>query len=325
MPKSTSQRTFTACWTCRSRGVRCDTKVPSCTQCSRSRLECEGYDLRLVWVDSETGHYEPQHRRAYSCERTWLGYPGRTIKEINHLISSVDSRRCRCRLHDSPSPFGTLELHQAVSISHLPEVDGDELVDDIEEVWASPHSGASPDEISCISVDSPASTTAIFDLDLALPSSPWSLSLPWVPGGSLEENELFYHYISALAPVMTPIDDEHNPWNSTYPRLATQWQTSPAACSLLHAILAQSAFQRANLGQASSSKYLRVGTRNYVLALRHLRHSLNSPTEDFSTNLAAMLTVTIAGHCFEGQSEGLTHHVEGAIQFVTAPGSKTLD
>ncbi|KPI38154.1 uncharacterized protein AB675_1039 [Cyphellophora attinorum] len=212
--------------------------------------------------------------------------------------------------------LSTVEPIHAVSVSHLLEAEANELVDDVEEIWDSPQSAASGDELSCISIDSPTFTATTSDLDLARSSTPWSLSLPWVPGGSLEENDLFYHYISALAPVMTPIDDEHNPWNSTYPRLAIQWQTSPAACSLLHAILAQSAFQRANLSQASSSKYLRVGTRNYVLALRHLRHSLDSPTEDFSTNLAAMLTVTIAGHCFEGQSAGLTHHVEGAIQYV---------
>ncbi len=107
MPKVTSQRTFTACWTCRRRGLRCDNLVPRCTQCVRSRLACEGYDIRLVWVDSETGAYEPQRRRAYPCELTWDGYPTWTLREVGHLITDAENKRCRCLLHHQPSPFVT--------------------------------------------------------------------------------------------------------------------------------------------------------------------------------------------------------------------------
>jgi hypothetical protein len=318
MPKVTSQRTFTACWTCRKRGLRCDTKQPSCTQCSRVKVECEGYDLRLVWVDPKTGVYQPENRRAYPCELTWKGCRTWSNKEVGHLITFAETKRCLCPLHHVPSPFGMLDLGEAIYLPQSPEPD---LEDEVIGNLKSPTIGTSDHELACVtpqsSVDMVESCTAfVMDFDLFSPASLWSPTIPWVPNGSSEENDLFHHYISVLAPVMTPIDDESNPWNSTYPRLAIQLDASSATRSLFHAILAQSAFHRANLSQASAPKFLRVGTNNYVLALRHLRLSLNGLSKNFTTTLAAMLTVTIAGHCFQGQSIGLAQHLQGAVRYV---------
>lgn len=42
-------KTFTGCWTCRSRKVKCDLGKPSCRRCERSGFECGGYDIKLRW------------------------------------------------------------------------------------------------------------------------------------------------------------------------------------------------------------------------------------------------------------------------------------
>lgn len=42
-------KTFTGCWTCRERRVKCDEEHPHCRRCQRSGWECKGYDLRLGW------------------------------------------------------------------------------------------------------------------------------------------------------------------------------------------------------------------------------------------------------------------------------------
>lgn len=42
-------KTFTGCWTCRSRKVKCDLGRPSCKRCERSGFECGGYDIKLRW------------------------------------------------------------------------------------------------------------------------------------------------------------------------------------------------------------------------------------------------------------------------------------
>lgn len=47
--KSKRAKTFTGCWTCRARKVKCDLRRPSCVRCVRSGLECGGYDIKLRW------------------------------------------------------------------------------------------------------------------------------------------------------------------------------------------------------------------------------------------------------------------------------------
>ncbi|CCD27204.1 Arg81p NDAI_0K00150 [Naumovozyma dairenensis CBS 421] len=42
-------KTFTGCWTCRSRKVKCDLRRPNCSRCERSELQCGGYDIKLRW------------------------------------------------------------------------------------------------------------------------------------------------------------------------------------------------------------------------------------------------------------------------------------
>lgn len=44
-------KTFTGCWTCRSRKVKCDLRRPTCERCEKSSLECGGYDIKLRWTN----------------------------------------------------------------------------------------------------------------------------------------------------------------------------------------------------------------------------------------------------------------------------------
>ncbi|KAI1127402.1 fungal-specific transcription factor domain-containing protein [Nemania abortiva] len=43
------------CWTCRERKVLCDRAIPICERCSRSKLPCQGYKLRLSWPKRADG------------------------------------------------------------------------------------------------------------------------------------------------------------------------------------------------------------------------------------------------------------------------------
>jgi hypothetical protein len=126
MPKITSKRTFTACWTCRRRGISCDTASPSCSQCIQSRIQCEGYQIRLVWVDSSTGDYTPQQRRTYPCHLTWDGYPHWTLREVAHLVEQSEQQACRCSLHNVMSPFFVFRQHEPTEGSRDDDTDSTE-------------------------------------------------------------------------------------------------------------------------------------------------------------------------------------------------------
>lgn len=47
--RSKRGKTFTGCWTCRSRKVKCDLRRPHCERCEKSGLVCGGYDIKLRW------------------------------------------------------------------------------------------------------------------------------------------------------------------------------------------------------------------------------------------------------------------------------------
>ncbi|KIW92889.1 uncharacterized protein Z519_06738 [Cladophialophora bantiana CBS 173.52] len=274
--------------------------------------------MRLVWVDSETGGYEPQRRRAYPCELTWDGYPTWTLRELGHLITHAEKKRCRCPLHGHPSPFIAFSGYESINAS---SAQFEETTPPEEGTDCPEGQQTEPSEITTPTTYTPPSpqTTDYIDhanLGPLTISMPAELSTSLIPDGSREDNELFHHYISNVSVMMTPINDDYNPWKSTYPCLAVHDVTSTSTRSLFHGILAQSAFHLSNLDVPNPASYRRSATQHFGIALRHLRRSLASSTEKFSSTLAAMLTVTLAEHVFHGQSKGLRHHLQGSIQYV---------
>lgn len=55
---SRHNKTFTGCWTCRARKIKCDEAKPACLQCHSKALDCEGYEIRLHWLSPQLGPNE---------------------------------------------------------------------------------------------------------------------------------------------------------------------------------------------------------------------------------------------------------------------------
>ncbi|KAI1844464.1 hypothetical protein JX266_009351 [Neoarthrinium moseri] len=59
--KRQRKKTFTGCWTCRSRRVKCDEQTPCCQRCRLFGVDCEGYGIRLTWLvgdGDDQGHLD---------------------------------------------------------------------------------------------------------------------------------------------------------------------------------------------------------------------------------------------------------------------------
>ena len=48
---ATHKRSRTGCWTCREAGYKCDELKPFCGRCTRLRITCKGYGIKLKWQD----------------------------------------------------------------------------------------------------------------------------------------------------------------------------------------------------------------------------------------------------------------------------------
>lgn len=58
-PPRKRSKTFTGCWTCRARKIKCDEAKPECHQCSDKGVHCEGYSARLQWLTPATHERRP--------------------------------------------------------------------------------------------------------------------------------------------------------------------------------------------------------------------------------------------------------------------------
>lgn len=108
-------KTFTGCWTCRSRRVKCDQQTPNCLRCRRFGVPCGGYGVRLSWLvnegedpvthlstldDLKTGAARPlPSRRTFEHQKAWPT-PALSSMEIDAMLERID---------DCPTTCGTTE------------------------------------------------------------------------------------------------------------------------------------------------------------------------------------------------------------------------
>ncbi|RTE85338.1 hypothetical protein BHE90_000112 [Fusarium euwallaceae] len=104
-------KTFTGCWTCRSRKVKCDEARPRCRHCLKKGVECEGYDIRLHWLPPETGYeLEPvtSEYQAKACRSqipfgsTGPALPWSQVEEILIVLDTLQTQ-----LNDTQGKNGT--------------------------------------------------------------------------------------------------------------------------------------------------------------------------------------------------------------------------
>ncbi|KAJ3549497.1 hypothetical protein NM208_g475 [Fusarium decemcellulare] len=89
-------KTFSGCWTCRARKVKCDEARPRCRQCRRKGTECEGYGVRLQWVN-DNGDADPPYlitpRSAISPDPHRRVIPYSQVNQILTRLDSLGQRR----------------------------------------------------------------------------------------------------------------------------------------------------------------------------------------------------------------------------------------
>ena len=363
MPKTSSTRTFAGCWTCRRRNVRCDTLKPKCSACKRSHLVCEGYHIRLVWVDPVSGDYTPCQRRSYPSHLTWANRPEWSSTEIDHLISQCEPHRCHCRLHQFGTPFSSFQYHTrrgltdahqcdfglspsdegSLASAEYPSIDSHYSTvfsDTSDDIDATPladlesSNSTSPHSICLVkgqdrsndqwAISPRLKMTNVVDLDEIVDvhqelEKEWSTisSLPQMTTSDKEEVRFLHHYILHVSSLMVPVDAAGNPWKSTYLAIGAQ-KATPGARALYYATLAQGALHLAHLKGPRQGHCEKAQAIKYIgVAISKLRNSLSSLNDDYTSVLAALLSLIAVQHVFQNNSHGWREHYRGAVGFVS--------
>ncbi len=319
-------KTFTGCWTCRSRAVKCDEGRPSCIKCLSASLSCQGYGIRLVWPgEPHTG----QGRRRL--------FPAAAL--ANEPLLSEDLLDQDLELLDSVAPGGelfcglfgvlSLERRHPDSQTTLTESDKQSISQRRNEAGQTPRwpsSSSSPagvDQSDALFSHTPERTNrALRNAQSFVESS--NTVAPYNQSLSCFEDELLQCWKTRLSGLMTPIPQRNNIFTNVITPLAEQALSerihSHAHLALLHALLAMTAFWRENM----------LGADGRDLGRMYLNSSLSLLTQCLEDSecpqviLAAISTLLVIP-AFTGEYSAWRIHLHGGIAWLQSVRSSIWD
>ncbi|KAJ5123738.1 hypothetical protein N7448_009835 [Penicillium atrosanguineum] len=338
-------KTFTGCWTCRNRRVKCDDERPHCRRCQRSGWQCQGYGLRLGW--SQTPGSRSQRRQILSS--TPQSTNGLSSASVTALLAELDGCSDGSAQHRGPfsvfsaSGAESMMNHLTVGSNHVNVDDHSQLLQESKQVTENPSPSISnqdkrpspvPSEpiaqadgprssavssISQLPARSRGSATpeshqkfleagsSLADISFLTTINPVQLPRP--------ETELVHHWVVFLSGKMLLLDSPDNPCRTVFMPLALKGLDAAAGesnihLSIFHAICASSAFSLYHLRR--DFRYQSLAMHHDQLALRHLRGNLGRAKRFDEPTLAAVLSC-ITAEAMSGRRSRWRAHVAGGL------------
>lgn len=309
-PPKKRTKTFTGCWTCRARGLKCDGAKPHCDRCSRSKRQCEGYGIRLYWVDpDDSGPPQGMQMRRMFDDASRRN-PVYSEAFLDSTLASLDALDGPCELH--VDPFGVFPSRDR---QHSP-VSSDDAYTDIGSPAASLSSFNSHD--SSIVLYSRGTSPVDIPSPFAFPPQSLGMRLspplqPFLVSASHEERRLFDHWSSTLSGIFLPTPRPDNPFRSVFIPLALGsgdvTVAHPGHAALLHGIYAIAAFHIAETDEARKDHSL-IGIKHYKTSLAYLRQCV-AETGEQPESVFATIILMVSIYLVVGSSSNWRIHVQG--------------
>ncbi|KAJ5161818.1 hypothetical protein N7492_007210 [Penicillium capsulatum] len=334
-------KTFTGCWTCRTRKIKCDEGKPFCRQCLDKGFECEGYTARLQWLTPVT------HERGLDVEdplRASISHPQRRLLPTVPLQSPLELGQ----IDDILRYLDSLELvvnapNEDVSASiknfgvfSLENRPPNTLGEDLPVVSATPcvpNAFQPGDEYDHLLISSPGlangDSTGKTQQDL-----PLLKNFPDNPVMSTEERFLMGHYSNRVVNLFCVIDNAKSPWKTIHlPRvlqcageLSFGATTTRIRDALRNSLLSISAFylsndHRANNRSLEAEKWGTAASRYRCDAIRLLKYAVETDlyadrTPKYKEFLATMLSM-ITINVMSGDTTTCSVHLNGAERLIS--------
>jgi arginine metabolism regulation protein II len=319
-------KTFSGCWTCRSRGVKCGEERPTCQRCQHSKLVCGGYEVGLVWPDQRS----PQRRILLRQAQSYI--PVLSNQQIHSALERIDATQRRDGL-----TIGLFSVFPAASHNNKSPSDSDRADNDLIdapiipikslEVWKidqnSDHRSFQhflllqylqklylKDAGSNRMGDAGTGFLPYVTPQLDIFSSDYSfLSL-----GSKHDRQLMYYWVTNLSGLMTSTQRWDNFFQDIITPLALAatnvHHDSFGHRALLHSVYSLAAFNRAKLCPFSQTEQ-EAGTRHVRESLQYLSRSLKSC--GFEQQLATLAVIFMLAMIpsFTGETSEWRVHFRG--------------
>ncbi|PYH81909.1 hypothetical protein BO82DRAFT_335371 [Aspergillus uvarum CBS 121591] len=287
---ATTPKSYSGCWTCRKRHVRCDERQPACARCERAVLSCEGYAMALNWVDYGDNR-DPKQVAGPSGRRMrrWCApAPGRRSWPTLNSNRIQDELEDRVSLHGEArqGPFSVFVVEMAEGGSRCSE--GLRLQ----------YLRRPPGQLhDCIE--------------------------------PLRERRLLNHWRLHLSAALMPIPAGNNVLVSVFLPMALHGFLQPRAMTrgcmaLFHAICALSASNLAAL-RGNDPELLGSAATHRLHSFTHLRLQLSALQAGEDSDVVALLA-TIILYLTESATEGIAHvwrqHIHGGLSLLKAVRSE---
>lgn len=345
-------KTFTGCWTCRRRCLKCDEKRPACERCLRAKISCEGYDVKLVWdAEHETDGSNVQ-RRAFITNQH-ASHPVLTSDEVSSALEQLEvsgttesfqagpftvfsTRQSPEHSYNVPEQLENASLCPAFeesdldSVSYFPEEHYETFFPDAasteldllghdEGRLPTPQLMDSGDETFTVSTDETAGLdnesiqAAITMTSIREKVLPQMTS--YLTFATLQERALFHYWVTVLSGRMLPAQRQDNPFRTIFIPLAlTRPDSRPASSGNAALLHAIYAVSAFNQAQLSSEgdRLVALGTKHHKLALGHLRRNLMNEDETQREAILATIITISTIHVINGDSSSWRTHKSGS-------------
>ncbi|OJJ44219.1 hypothetical protein ASPZODRAFT_160869 [Penicilliopsis zonata CBS 506.65] len=311
--KLVKTKTFTGCWTCRRRKVKCDNRRPRCQRCGDA---CEGYNVDLYWIEEGTERPCTVKRKAMVVSDPRLPVRCTTV-ELEAMLTELDRQVLLVGA-------GAAGAFSAFPIEEIEEAD-----DDGEECCDEDDDNASG-EIQRMEIDDNFNNNnnsssndkktgpLIVNRDMVMPPQlAGSLSM------NREVSQLLHNYIHVVADLLQPASHSLNPYRSIYfsraiassagQLVGVQGSPESGATALFHALLAVSAFHLHRQSAGTVPYYEKLGRVHRVRAIESLQKALPCAEEnmqDVYTTMSAMLSMASID-IMEGSMTEFWIHLDG--------------
>ncbi|KAF1933524.1 uncharacterized protein M421DRAFT_199106 [Didymella exigua CBS 183.55] len=357
------QRTkcFTGCWTCRSRRVKCDEAAPECERCRQMGVTCEGYGLRLSWVQYDPHNTvdpeQDQHGRERSnqpelrASRRSLAPHSVTSSleripspELDVTLTTLDEWRPGMSSEVEDGAFGVFTVHTSApqrSHTNAPASQSShDVADTIDQsihfVVSAPEMNKNEDDIIFVTpaqsfdeTHADSMTAAQSPPNLcgqnrhALPRHLDALSAP------SKQKRLIHHWITFTSRKIVLIDEPHNPCRTMMLPMAlkgliSQAEGSNADIAIFHALCASAAYNLFELSGRSNEQDRVLALYHDNEAVHHLRHNLARADEHRDQSFAMAIMACIAVEAVSGTTQRWRTHVSGGLAYLAQLQSQGL-
>ena len=341
-------KTFTGCWTCRSRGVKCGEERPVCARCTKGSFHCEGYGVKLVWPDEYNNNPTGAQRRLFTQLQKAIG-PTLSESQLDISLETLDAavvvdqeqdglfsvfRLPSSETHISPgivisgsetscsnqsnggdgsSLFATLSSKESCISTISGESGEDEVV---------LYNGDRSSDISTGICRSPsrsphtmAFTWESWMQDVIDPLGPPEYSTPLDNPGPREERELMHYWVTHLSDLMISAGLADNPYRTVWIPMALESSAGKDILlensALLHAIYALSAFNKLQRIDSSSLPYSISAIKHYQLSLGFLRQASMQQREAKLEAVLATINALSITEVINGNFSSWRNHLRG--------------